>query len=291
MMGMVSLADNVRALDEMVRDCTLCPRHCHVARTAGQVGSCGVGAKAVFASAGPHFGEEPVLVGKGGSGTIFFAGCNLHCVFCQNYDISQLVAGAGMSARQLASHMINLQQQGCENINFVSPTHVAHMVAHAVSLACTHGLTVSTVYNSGGYDAVRTLRLLDGLIDVYMPDFKYADAAAGRKYSDADHYPRVAKAALAEMYRQVGPLQVGSDGVATRGVMVRHLVLPGDLARSDRVIETVAHIAPGCAINVMGQYRPAYRAAEYPELTSAVPRAEIAHLRRLAEDLGLQRVD
>jgi len=287
---MVSLADNVRLLDEMVRDCTLCPRHCHVARTAGQVGVCSVGAKAVFASAGPHFGEEPVLVGKGGSGTIFFAGCNLHCVFCQNYDISQLVSGPGMSGQQLASHMLNLQQQGCENINFVSPTHVSHVVARAVSLACAHGLTISTVYNSGGYDSVRTLRLLDGLIDIYMPDVKYFDAETGRKYSGVDDYPRVAQAALAEMYRQVGPLQIGANGVASRGVMVRHLVLPNGVAGSDRVIETVGRIAPGCAINVMGQYRPAYRAAEYPELSATVRRAEIERLRQLAEDVGLRRV-
>jgi len=287
---MVSLADNVRLLEEMVRDCTLCPRHCHVARTAGQVGACSVGAKAVFASAGPHFGEEPVLVGKGGSGTIFFAGCNLHCVFCQNYDISQLVSGPGMSGQQLASHMLNLQQQGCENINFVSPSHVAHVVARAISLACSHGLTISTVYNSGGYDSVRTLRLLDGLIDIYMPDFKYADPEAGKRYSGVSDYPRAAQAALAEMYRQVGPLEVGGDGVATRGVMVRHLVMPSDIARSDRVVETIARTAPGCAINVMSQYRPAYRAGEYPELKSTVPRAEIDRLRRLAENHGLRRV-
>jgi len=186
--------------------------------------------------------------------------------------------------------MLNLQQQGCENINFVSPSHVAHVIARAISLACSHGLTISTVYNSGGYDSVRTLRLLDGFIDIYMPDFKYADADAGRMYSGVSDYPRVAEAALAEMYRQVGPLELGANGVATRGLMVRHLVMPNDIADSERVIETVARAAPGCAINVMGQYRPAYRSGEYPELKARVPSAEIARLRRLAEDHGLRRV-
>ncbi|HET6428603.1 MAG TPA: radical SAM protein [Phycisphaerae bacterium] len=281
------LPENILRLREKIRACTLCPRQCGLDRTAGQIGACRIGAKAVLASAGPHFGEEPVLVGRGGSGTIFFSGCNLHCVFCQNCDISQATDGQEVPPGQVASLGLALQRQGCVNVNFVTPTHVAHAVAEAVHLARGSGLTVPIVYNCGGYESVEMLRLLEGLVEIYMPDFKYADPVAGKKYSDAPDYPAVATAALAEMYRQVGALRIADSGVAERGVLVRHLVMPHDLARSREVIDIVAAAAPGTGINVMGQYRPAHRAAEFPELLDCPAAAEIRELRDYAASRGL----
>ena len=288
---MADLPENIVKLKETLRDCTLCPRNCHVDRTAGKVGACRIGATAVVASAGPHFGEEPVLVGRGGSGTIFFSGCNLACVFCQNWDISHTTDGEPREADEIAKIALGLQRRGCENINFVTPTHVAHAVAEAVWLARAAGLTVPIVYNCGGYESVQTLAALEGLVDIYMPDFKYANGVGGRTYSGVDDYPQVAQAALAEMYRQVGPLLLGDNRVATRGVMVRHLVMPANLASSRDVVEIVARIAPACAINVMGQYHPAGEAHQFPELMASVSAEGIAALRRHAVSLGLMRVD
>ena len=284
-------AQNISRLNEIIRDCTLCPRNCHVDRTAETLGACGVGAQAIVASAGPHFGEEPVLVGRGGSGTIFFCGCNLHCVFCQNFDISRSTDGQEVSLEQIADLALRLEDQGCENVNFVTPTHVAHVVAEAVHMARGRGLTVPVVYNCGGYESADTLRLLEGLIEIYMPDFKYADADAGRMYSGVDEYPNVAEAALKEMYRQVGALETDGRGVAQRGVLVRHLVMPGDAAHSREVIDIVARAAPGCAINMMGQYRPAYRAAEFSALSARPSASQVQTLRKYAASKGLLRAD
>lgn len=291
MQRVVELPDNVRRLREIVRRCTLCPRNCRVDRPAGVLGACKIGERPVVASAGPHFGEEPVLVGTGGSGTIFFCGCNLSCVFCQNYDISQMLSGRQMTVGEISDLAIALERRGCANVNFVSPTHVAHAMAEAISTARRSGLTVPIVYNCGGYDSVETLRLLEGLVEIYMPDFKWGDEDAGKKYSGIDNYPHTAAAALTEMFRQVGPLQANCDGVARRGVLVRHLVMPADLGRSEKVIEIVARNAPGCAINVMGQYHPAYRAWDWGELRERPDPAEVARLRELAARCGLQRVD
>ncbi len=286
---MTRLPENVASLRGMIAPCTLCPRACSVDRSAGEVGACRIGAEAVVASAGPHFGEEPVLVGRGGSGTIFLAGCNLGCVFCQNADISHSNEGREMPPAQIASVALRLQDGGCENVNFVTPTHVAHALAEAVVLARAAGLTVPIVYNCGGYESVETLRLLAGLVEIYMPDFKYADPDAGRKYSGAPDYPAVATAALQEMYRQVGPLETDERGVARRGVLVRHLVMPGDLARSREVIDIVARTAPGAALNVMAQYRPWFRAKEYPELCRRPELEEIRALKAAADARGLRR--
>ncbi|MFO7899572.1 MAG: radical SAM protein, partial [Planctomycetota bacterium] len=216
---------------------------------------------------------------------------HLDCVFCQNPDISHSTAGRAVPPEPLADLMLELQNHGCENVNVVTPSHVAHAVARAIDLARGRGLTVPTVYNTGGYDAVDTLRRLDGLIDVYMPDFKWADADAAETYSGAADYPRVATAALAEMVRQVGPLALDGRRVARHGVLVRHLVMPGDLAGSRRVIDLVAETAPGCAINVMGQYRPAFRAREFPELLARPDYGEVQALRQYAAHRGLVRVD
>jgi len=274
-------------LREMIRGCTLCPRRCGVDRTAGQLGACGVAEAAVVASAGPHFGEEPVLVGAGGSGTIVFCGCNLGCVFCQNYDISHSVDGRPCPPAKIAALAVGLERRGCENINFVTPTHVAHAVAEAIEIARSQGRTVPIVYNCGGYESLEVLKLLDGLIEIYMPDFKYASADAGRKYSGVPDYPAAAERALAEMFRQVGPLELDGRGVATRGVLVRHLVMPGDIALSREVIDIVSRTAPACTINVMAQYRPAGRAAEFPELAARPAAAEVESLRDRATDAGL----
>lgn len=279
--------DNLAELDGMLRSCTLCPRNCGVDRTAGQVGACGVGRLARVASAGPHFGEEPPLVGRGGSGTIFLGGCNLACVFCQNADISQAPAGYEAAPDELAALALDLERRGCENVNFVTPTHVAYAAARAVALARDAGLTVPIVYNCGGYESVETLKLLDGLVEIYMPDFKYADPGAGLKYSGAPNYPAVAEAALAEMYRQVGPLHTDARGAAKGGVLVRHLVMPADLAHSRNAIDTVARVAGGATINVMAQYRPCHRADQFPELNACPRPADIAALKSHATSLGL----
>ncbi len=275
----------------MLSPCRACPRSCGAARLAGETGFCRTGALARVASAGAHFGEESVLVGTGGSGTIFFQGCNLDCVFCQNYDISHEDGGIEVSCEQLARLMLDLQRRRCSNVNFVTPTHVAPQLMQAVARARQEGLRLPVVYNCGGYESVEMLRLLSGFVQVYMPDFKWGEARAARKYSGPGDYPEVARAALAEMYAQVGPLEVNASGLAVRGVMVRHLVLPMDLTESEKVIDAVAEIAPGAGINVMGQYRPCYRASEFPELLLLPRRSEIHRLRRCAAARGLRRLD
>ena len=283
--------EQLAAAREMLRSCRLCPRRCGVDRLAGGSGFCRTGARARVASAGAHFGEEEVLVGVGGSGTIFFQCCNLDCVFCQNFEISHSPGGEEVSADELVELMAALARRGCSNINFVSPTHVAPQVLEAVVAARRKGLTLPVVYNCGGYESVEMLALLEGHVEVYMPDFKYASAEAGRKYSGVPDYPAVATAALAEMYRQVGPLELDERGLAVRGVMVRHLVMPMDIARSREVIDIVARVAPGAGMNVMGQYRPCYRADEFPELLKLPEPAEVRRLREYAAERGLRRLD
>ncbi len=286
-----SFSDNVRKLWDRMNPCVLCPQNCRVSRRHGQIGSCGIGDEPVISSVTPHFGEESVLVGPGGSGTIFFAGCNLHCVFCQNYDISQGRAGRRTSIEQLAHHMLDLQRMGCSNINLVTPTHVAAPIAAAIELARGDGLTLPTVYNSGGYDSVETLRLLEGLIDIYMPDMKYADAQVAEELSGARNYPPVNFAAVKEMHRQVGDLQV-QNGLATRGLLVRHLVLPNDLAGSREIIDFLAdEISPYTTINIMDQYRPCYQAHLHPEINRRPTRDELSAPRRYALRRGLKVTD
>lgn len=287
---MNQIPQNVKQLQEKLRKCDLCPRHCAIDRTAGQLGACRIGHLAKIASAMPHFGEEPVLVGNGGSGTIFFSGCNLDCLFCQNFDISHSSPGQELQPEEIAELALQLARKGCENINFVTPTHVSHAVAEAIVISRSRGLSIPTVYNCGGYESVQTLRLLESLIDIYMPDFKYADAVAAQQYSGVPDYPNIATLALEEMYRQVGPLQCTSDGIATRGLLVRHLVMPNDIAGSKKVIDIVARTAPCSAINIMAQYRPAYRAWEFPELTSHPSSETIRSLRQYATHSGLQNI-
>jgi putative pyruvate formate lyase activating enzyme len=279
--------ESVRRLWDRVSPCTLCPRVCKARRRGGETGFCGIDDMPVISSIGPHFGEESVLVGKGGSGTIFFAGCNLGCVYCQNFDISQHRYGRRMTVEQLARSMLELQDCGCCNINFVTPTHVVPAIAEAIECAIGSGLTVPTVYNTGGYDSVETLRLLEGLIDVYMPDMKYSDTKVAEEFSEAPDYPQVNREAVREMHRQVGDLQI-DKGVATRGLLVRHLVLPENLAGSFGIIDFLAeHISRETTINVMDQYRPCYEVASYPSLSRRPTLDEIQTVRRYAIQEGL----
>jgi len=290
-----SFSEPVKKLWQMTNSCVLCPRKCKVNRSKGQtcselvepIGFCGITDMPVVSSVGPHFGEESVLVGGGGSGTIFFAGCNLGCIFCQNFDISHLRHGHQMTIEQLSQSMLDLQNYGCSNINFVTPTHVIPAIMAALELALKKGLKLPTVYNTGGYDLVETLKLLDGYIDIYMPDMKYADSNVAKELSSAPDYPQINRAAVKEMHRQVGDLQV-ENGLAKKGLLVRHLVLPENLAGSFKIIDFLAkEIRPKTTINVMDQYRPCYKASLYPRINRRPTLQESSSARQYAIQKGL----
>jgi putative pyruvate formate lyase activating enzyme len=251
------LAARVEAALAELRECRTCPRDCGVDRLAGEKAVCRVGRHAVVASAFPHHGEEGCLRGWRGSGTIFFSGCNLRCAFCQNWDISQRLPGEECTADDLAGLMLALQAQGCHNLNLVTPEHVAPQVVEAIARAVPRGLRLPIVYNTGGYDGLSSLRLMEGLVDIYMPDFKFWEPATARRLARAAGYPERAREALAEMHRQVGVLQMGPDGLARRGVLVRHLVLPGLVAESAAIFAWLAGaLSPDTYLNIMAQYRP-----------------------------------
>lgn len=268
--------------------CDICPRRCGVNRADGEVGFCRTGRLAKVNSAGPHYGEEPPLVGYHGSGTIFFAGCNLACVFCQNYEISQLDMGVKVTAERLAGIMMHLQLTGCHNVNFVTPTHVVPQILEALVIACDMGLSIPLVYNSGGYDSVETLRLLDGIVDIYMPDAKYGSDEMAIRYSNAPGYVDVMKAAIMEMHRQVGDLVI-ENGIAVRGLLVRHLVLPNNLAGTEEVVRFISELSKNTYINIMDQYRPEYKADQYNELSRCITLSEYREALRLARAAGLSR--
>jgi putative pyruvate formate lyase activating enzyme len=270
--------------------CDICARECGVNRRLTTEGAgCHTGERAIVSSYGPHFGEEEPLVGRGGSGTIFFSWCNLRCQYCQNYEISQAGMGQEVEPEDLAAMMLSLQDQGCHNINFVSPSHVVPQILAGLLLAAEAGLRLPLVYNTGGYDSLKTLALLDGVVDIYMPDAKYADPEVGRRYSKISQYPAVNQAALREMHRQVGDLTMDERGVAQRGLLVRHLVLPDDLAGTAEVVRFLRdEISPQTYINVMAQYRPCYRAYELPPLDRRLSNQEYAAAVRLAEEAGLR---
>jgi putative pyruvate formate lyase activating enzyme len=253
---------------------------------------CRTGERAVVASYNPHFGEEAPLVGRGGSGTIFFAWCNLRCQYCQNYAISQLGEGIAAKPEELATMMLRLQAIGCHNINFVSPSHVVAPMLAATLIAAQAGLRVPIVYNTGGYDSLDALALLDGVVDIYMPDVKYADAAIARRYSKIRAYPAINRAAVKEMHRQVGDLVMDEHRIALRGLLVRHLVLPNDLAGTRETLRWLAEeISPNTYLNLMDQYRPCYKANEYPELNHRITHEEYQRAVQWAEELGLTRLD
>jgi len=282
-----SFSKRVQQLWERMNPCTLCPRRCKVYRSKGEIGFCGVADMPVVSSVGPHFGEERELVGRGGSGTIFFAGCNLGCAFCQNFDISHHCHGHQVTIERLAQSMLELQKYGCCNINFVTPTHVIPAIMAAIELAKKEGLMLPTVYNTGGYDSVETLKLLEGYVDIYMPDMKYSDPAAAEELSTAPDYPQVNHEAVKEMYGQVGDLQV-EKGLATRGLLVRHLVLPNQLAGSFEIIDFLAgQISTKTAINIMDQYRPCYKASSHTKINRRPTAQEIEAVQRYAIKKGL----
>ena len=246
----------------------------------------------VISSYGPHFGEEAPLVGRHGSGTIFFTYCNLQCVFCQNYTISQLGEGRAVGREELAGMMLSLQAKGCHNINLVSPTHVVPYILDALELAVGMGLRLPLVYNSGGYDSVETLKLLDGIVDIYMPDMKYSDEKTAEQLSGIKDYPRVNKAAVREMHRQVGDLQIDEQGVAQRGLLVRHLVLPNRLAGTREVVNFLARkVSTNTYLNIMAQYHPCYKAFDIPQLSRPVDKQEFSEAIGLAHRQGLDRLD
>ena len=287
------LKARVRAAWKKMRSCTLCLRRCEVDRLAGQTGICRTGRAAVVASIGPHFGEEAPLVGRHGSGTIFFTGCSLLCSFCQNFDISHgQEVGDPASVVQLAAMMLALQQQGCHNVNFVTPSHLVPQILAAVAVAVPKGLRIPLIYNTSGYDRVQTLELLDGVVDIYMPDFKFWDPAVAHAVCRARDYPAVARAALKEMHRQVGDLRMDCDGLAYRGLLVRHLVMPNGLAGTPEVMAFIAgEISPATYVNIMTQYRPCGRAFQDPLLAETPTRADFEQAFEAARSAGLTRLD
>ncbi len=285
------LAQRVQAAYQHLGDCDLCGRECHTDRHE-QTGACKTGLEAIVSSYGPHHGEEDPLRGWAGSGTIFFSWCNLRCQFCQNYDISQLGHGQQVSPERLAAMMLELQAQGCHNINFVSPSHVVAQILSATLIAAQAGLRLPLVYNTGGYDSAAALALLDGVIDIYMPDIKYADEDIAKKYSKIPHYPSVNQAAVKEMHRQVGDLVLDDHGIARRGLLVRHLVMPNELAGTAKIARFLAQeVSPDTYINVMGQYRPCHKASQYPELNRPPTRRELEKAHQAVHDAGLHRLD
>jgi putative pyruvate formate lyase activating enzyme len=286
------LTAKVAAAYEILSQCNLCPRNCLVDRHHGERGLCRTGDQPVVTSYSAHFGEEDPLVGQHGSGTIFFTHCNLFCIFCQNYEISHGGEGEEVSIPDLAAMMILLQKRGCHNINFVTPSHQVYQILEALVPAINAGLNVPLVYNTGGYDALETLRLLDGVIDIYMPDFKFWDPAVAQDLCQAEDYPEIARQALKEMHRQVGDLVVDDNGVARRGLLVRHLVLPDGLAGTKEIMEFLAQeISPNTYVNVMGQYRPCGRAQEHPSLRKFLTALEHDQAQQNAREAGLTRLD
>jgi len=272
--------------------CIICPRQCEVDRLAEEKGICRTGSQAMVSSYARHFGEESPLVGTGGSGTIFITNCNLLCVFCQNYDVSHLGQGIETSDGQLASMMVSLQRQGCHNINFVTPSHVAPQILAALPKAIGKGLTVPLVYNSSGYDAVETLELLDGVFDIYMPDFKFWNSESAKRYAKASDYPEKARAALKEMHRQVGDLQLDNEGIAVKGLLVRHLVMPGALEETREIMGFLANeISRQTYVNVMDQYRPCGRAGHFPPIDRRPTHEECRDAVDGAGKAGLTRLD
>jgi len=285
------LEERVREAKRRLASCDLCPRRCGVDRISGELGSCRTGREALVASAGPHFGEESPLVGRGGSGTVFFSWCNLRCQYCQNDGISQGGEGRPVSAADLAEMMLALQRSGCHNVNFVSPSHVVPQILEATWIAAQRGLRVPLVYNTGGYDSLDTLALLDGVFDMYMPDMKYADEAVGERYSLVKGYPRFNQAAVREMHRQVGDLRMDERGIATRGLLVRHLVLPEGLAGTPEIVRFLADLSPNTYLNVMAQYRPCYHAHNLPPLNRRITQTEYREAVQAALDAGLVRLE
>ena len=276
---------------EQLNRCECCPRRCGVDRPAGKTGFCKVGGDILLSHAGLHYGEEPPISGTRGSGTVFFAGCNLRCAFCQNWQISQEFEAAKvrtLTVAELADEMLRLQSEGAHNINFVSPSHMIYQTADAILVARQKGLTVPVVYNSNGYDSVAALRQIRGLVDIYLPDIKYMDNTLGRNFSAADDYADVIPGVLREMLDQVGLLELDNNGVAKRGLLVRHLVLPGQLENSKACLKFLAKLSPDISVSIMSQYSPQYKACGIPELNRPLTAEEYDEITDYALELGLE---
>jgi putative pyruvate formate lyase activating enzyme len=284
------LGRRIKALQEILAKCRLCPRACEVNRLEGEVGYCRAGADLMISSAFSHFGEEPPLVGRHGSGTIFLTHCNLQCVFCQNYDISQLGEGKPITPSELAQYMIGLQQRGCHNINFVTPTQYVPQIVAALPEAIELGLTIPLVYNCGGYESLEVIKLLDGIFDIYMPDTKFSQEEQGARYGNAPDYPQVLQGVLREMHRQVGDLMLDEQGIAYHGLLIRHLVMPHGVAGTREIMAFIAqHVSIDSYVNIMDQYRPLYRAGEYPEIDRPISSREYREAIEIATGEGLHR--
>jgi len=286
-----SLQNKMEEALKRLDDCDLCPRKCHVNRNNGEPGTCKTGRRAIVASYSPHFGEEAPLVGTNGSGTIFFTHCNLGCNFCQNYDISHEGYGAEVSGSHLARIMINLQNLGCHNINFVTPSHIIPQILSALLIAVKSGLNIPLVYNSSGYDDPDSLKLLEGIIDIYMPDFKFWDPEIAKQTCNASDYPEIARLAIKEMYRQVGDLKI-VNGKAIRGLLIRHLVLPYKISGANEIVAFISReISKSTYLNIMAQYRPCGKANDEDHLNRSITQVEYTEAIESARKAGLTRLD
>ena len=280
--------DRIERLYNILEKCELCPRKCGVNRIKGEKGYCRSGKDLIVSSISPHYGEEDPLVGNYGSGTIFLTNCNLRCIFCQNYDISQRGHGSHMDLEELAKNMLKLQKMGCHNLNFVTPTHFVPQLVKSIKIATEIGLKIPIVYNCGGYESLETLKLLSGIVDIYMPDIKYSDSESAKSYSDAPDYFEVCKVAVQEMHAQVGDLVV-ERGIAKKGLIVRHLVLPNRLAGSIEVLKFISDISKESYVNIMDQYRPVYKARSHPKIARPIKISEFNEVVSAAKKLGLYR--
>lgn len=278
-------------LREILSSCQMCPHNCLVNRIEGGKGFCKGSYEVLIDGYGPHYGEEDVLVGKYGSGTIFFSKCTMRCVFCQNYEISQCDSGDEISVEELAHIMISLQNSGCHNINLVSPTHYVYQIVEAIKHAVTEGLSIPIVYNTGGYESVEIIKLLKGIIDIYMPDIKFGDNEKAKKYTKTNNYFDVAKKAVKEMHKQVGELKTDTNGIAYRGLLIRHLVLPNNISSTDRVMKFISEeISKNAMVNVMAQYYPAHLAYNIEGISRRISKREYIQAVQYAEDMGLTRL-
>ena len=285
------LEDRVNTALKMLESCSICPHKCGVNRLKDERGICRIGRDTKVASYGAHFGEEPPITGKGGSGTVFFSGCNLKCVFCQNFEISQGLEGVEVTKEYLAFIFLSLQEGGCHNVNLVTPTHVVPQILEALLLAAKEGLKIPLVYNCGGYESLETLKLLDGIIDIYMPDMKCSDNKIALKLSKVKNYWGICKKAVEEMHRQVGDLVLDENGVAQRGLLIRHLVLPGELSGSKRIFEFISsELSSNTVVNVMDQYRPCGHAMNHPPLDRSITGDEFQRATGHAKDAGLKNL-
>jgi putative pyruvate formate lyase activating enzyme len=290
MLSNTELDNRIEAAYQLLESCRVCPRECGVNRLQNEkAGFCRSGLNPVISSVSPHHGEEPPLSGTKGSGTIFFTNCNLKCVYCQNYPISQLGNGAERTVGELACQMVWLQEQGCHNLNLVTPTHFMPQILKALAIARERGFELPIVYNTSGYESVEALRLLDGIVDIYLPDMRYSDNAVALKYSTAPHYPEINRAAIREMFRQVGNLVLDENGVAQRGLIIRHLVLPGGLSGTEGIMKFLAEeISKDVYISLMSQYFPAYRAREFKEIDRRIMPEEYDEAYEIMQKYGLE---